>query len=615
MTPYAESISSLTRESAPQRRFLNALFRLLDHHAVCYCVLHSYDALPERISTDLDIAVHQNDAAKLPLVVGALAQEGYRPVQCFNYAVGAYYFVFAWTEDSRILFVAVDVILNHRRRGLMLASGRELVAGRRTLRNFYVPNPAVEFSYLISKKTLKGDMGHRQEQRLKVLAAELGEHRTEQLARELFGKEWAPRVVRLCIEGNASSIPGKLQRRLWWNVFMRRPFASAGGLVPEAVRLIRRWRHRTGFFIAVLGPDGTGKSTLLNEITRTFLPAFRSVRRFHWRPGLVWRTNTTAVTDPHGRPRRGTWASLPRLGAWLADFFIGYWAIMRPGLARGRFIVFDRYFDDLYADPRRYRYGGPSWLVLFCRRIRPEPDLAIVMDAPEAVLISRKAEVAPDEITRQRRAYAELSAGFRDSVVVDASRPSDEVAIRVSREILSRLTLRFPALYPSAPRSGEVIRQAMSQFAGTECIFAPPEDKRRTLVLHAGERRPAPDLPGLHYGFAALPSRKNPRWLVPLGNTGAALAAMEIYSPYKFPARLFKRCLMTAISSRVPVWERDRVLLDCERPLQLEALVAQITGEPGPFSAFLSAKTPVSLSSRFRRCGLGGKFWATLNFP
>ena len=59
------------------RDFLLHLFHLLDEHDVNYCVLHSWDCLPENLTSDLDLAVHPRDKHKLPVVFERLREKNY----------------------------------------------------------------------------------------------------------------------------------------------------------------------------------------------------------------------------------------------------------------------------------------------------------------------------------------------------------------------------------------------------------------------------------------------------------------------------------------------------------------------------------------------------------
>lgn len=109
---------------------------------------------------------------------------------------------------------------------------------------------------------------------------------------------------------------------------------------------------------------------------------------------------------------------------FLFDYTAGYAVKILPALAQNNLIVFDRYYHDLLVDPRRYRYGGPMWLVRWIGKLIPKPDLWVLLDAPPHVLQARKQEVTPQETARQREAYLDLANKLPNFHVVDASQPS-----------------------------------------------------------------------------------------------------------------------------------------------------------------------------------------------
>jgi thymidylate kinase len=124
----------------------------------------------------------------------------------------------------------------------------------------------------------------------------------------------------------------------------------------EGVRLIRRWMRPTGLFVVVMGPDGVGKSTLIEQLVEALEPAFGGHKRFHWRPMLLWRRKSTQdTTKPHSLPPHGLWSSMARLWAHVLDYSLGYWVVIRPLLTRSHLVIFDRYYDDVLIDPTRYR--------------------------------------------------------------------------------------------------------------------------------------------------------------------------------------------------------------------------------------------------------------------
>jgi thymidylate kinase len=216
---------------------------------------------------------------------------------------------------------------------------------------------------------------------------------------------------------------------------------TRGGPWATALRVARRWgrraarrfepllagRGRAGLTVALLGPDGAGKSTLAEAIVRAYpFPARVAYL------GL-WQADRAGGRHWPGREL------LPRLAAaWRA------WGSGRLRRARGWLVVFDRYPSDalLRAQP-----GSPwrsrLYFSLIGRSI-PTPDLVLVLDAPAAVLQARKPEHPLAEIEADRAGYARLVQRYPRSRHVDVDRPMAEVEREVARAIWSAVVARWP---------------------------------------------------------------------------------------------------------------------------------------------------------------------------
>jgi thymidylate kinase len=431
-------------EPSPSRKeFLFTLFSSLDSNQVRYCVLHSWEQLPQDLSSDLDIAVHPGDDRNLISVFRSLRGKGYTPIQVINYFVDAYCFRFLWFEGPGINSVAVDVIFKHQRGPLMAPSVNLLVSGRRRHGMFWIPAPEAEFTFLLARKTWKGTAPFRQERRLKLLVEQLGRPTAERLAGELFPGKLTVRVVEACVSGRLNPLLAQIKAQVWKASLVRNPLRLIADLLFDGIRLVRRWSQPTGLFVAVMGPDGTGKSTLIEHMVQAVSPAFDRHRLFHWRPMLLWRRKTTRdTTRPHSLPPHSPWRSITRLLAHVLDYSLGYWLLVRPVLARSGIVVFDRYFDDIRIDPKRYRYGGPLWLARVVRPLIPKPDLVLVLDAPDAVIISRKQEVAQEEVECQRRLYSKYQNTTSRTQSINATGAITQVTDETARVILELLARR-----------------------------------------------------------------------------------------------------------------------------------------------------------------------------
>jgi thymidylate kinase len=223
----------------------------------------------------------------------------------------------------------------------------------------------------------------------------------------------------------------------------RRVRRSARDVWREARWLAARARHPMGYWVAFLGPDGSGKSTIAQRVGEELAPLFRAVHSYHLRPHWLSSSRSTGpVVDPHGSPARGRMASLAKLCLWWVDCNAGFVFDLYPRLVRAQLVLVDRHFSDLLVDPRRYRYAGSRRLAALVCGSTFWPQLFVLLDAPVEVIHARKVEVAREEVERQRRAYRDLLARFPSSHPVDATREIREIATEVVDGILARLEQR-----------------------------------------------------------------------------------------------------------------------------------------------------------------------------
>ena len=444
---YAEDlVHSPNQNSGPSRSrkdFLSTLFSSLESNKIRYCVLHSWDELPEELSSDLDIAVHLRQDQDLTTVFQALQKKGYWLVQIINYFVEAYCFRFLWFEGPAINSLAVDVIFKHQRGALIAPSVKLLVSGRRRHGMFWVPTPQAEFSYLLARKTWKGNVPARQQRRLKLLVEQLGRPDAEKLAGQFFLGALKGRVIEACTSECLNPLLAKAKTHALGISLVRNPLRLIADLFADGLRLLRRWLQPTGLLIVVMGPDGAGKSTLIANLVQAVGPTFDRSRLFHWRPMLLWRQKRVRdTTRPHSLPPHGPWWSVIRLFAHLLDYWLGYWLTIRPVLARSGLVIFDRYFDDVLIDAKRYRYGGPLWLARILRPLIPQPDLTFVLDATEEVILSRKREIGSAEIQRQRQLYVKCTARNARAYVINATGSTSQVTAEAVTFVIQHLSRR-----------------------------------------------------------------------------------------------------------------------------------------------------------------------------
>jgi thymidylate kinase len=338
----------------------------------------------------------------------------------------------------------VDYELN----GRPVYAGSEVLGGRRRFRQFWVPAASVEFACYLARKIVKGRLDGEHARRLSSLYQQDAAGCRREVTR-LWSAGSAALILSAASSGNWDPVRrrlDKLRAEVLRRATLRNPFRVAGNWFYSLCAKMKHFcRPDSGLSVVFLGPDGAGKSSVLQGVGETLAGAFGHTASRSFPPALLDRLLHRAGTpndQPHGMPPRSYFASVIRaVFYWFAYHTFGY-VMVHVALARSTLVLHDRHLVDALVDPRRYRYGGPPWLLRLIWRLIPKPDLVILLDAPAAVLQARKHEVPFEETARQREAYLSLIKTMKCGRVVDAGRPLPQVVRDVDGIILHHLAAR-----------------------------------------------------------------------------------------------------------------------------------------------------------------------------
>lgn len=418
-----------------------------------YCILAGYDGLPQSLDSDIDFMVLPETNGDLPGIMAEIASRcDARLIQHLQHETTASYFVLARLQDARITFLHPDSCSDYRRSGRIWLEARKLLRNRvRHAQGFWVPETADAFSYYLIKKLDKQSLDTQQatflmrryqdepaacRARLYTMLPAAEASLIERALKSRQGIEGiAWQSVSLCLPHLASTLHQHARANAWRHRVQQR--------WQEWQRIWRRLRQPTGLSVVFLGPDGSGKSAVIEGVRVQLSQAFRRIEDRHLFPGRrATDARTRIVTEPHGHAPRGRLGSIVKLLHFWSRYLLGNLFWLYPRQVCSTLVIFDRYYQDLLADPARYRYSAPLALARRLGHWLPQPDLVFILDAPAAVLQSRKQEVPFAESARQRLAYQTLTTEFRHARVIDSAQPLAGVIHDVLSDILDFLAHR-----------------------------------------------------------------------------------------------------------------------------------------------------------------------------
>lgn len=221
------------------------------------------------------------------------------------------------------------------------------------------------------------------------------------------------------------------------------------------------------FSIAIVGPDGSGKTTVAKRLMEAYpapmkyvymgaalqsanvtLPTSRLLlrlkRKSYDRAVQEGRHVETGGASPHNVEFTKIQKNWVARDLALANLIAEEWyrqLVSWIYKIRGFVVLFDRHVlfeyvpDSTTYHTKDYRFGirVHLWLVRWCF---PRPDLTVFLDAPPEVMYERKREWSLEHLRRHRAALLEQGAKTPNFVRVDATRDVDLVVQDVLGRIL-----------------------------------------------------------------------------------------------------------------------------------------------------------------------------------
>lgn len=395
-----------------REKIISELFNYITH-SCNYVIFHHVDEV-FLTNSDIDFGVDCDKDKLLQIIIDFCIEFDTRLINVYKIDQEIFRFDMMFRNEVNLYeLIELDCACNEKATDLLLLDVQELLKNKKVVEvkgcKFYTISSVNEINFYIKKKAFKRDNIFNYKTYLQNLKSTYND---EEIA-ELFNN-W----IKYFNSSKFKYIKNKNKISLLFN----------------------RISNNASLSISFLGPDGSGKTTIIDLLMSQNY--FRHTYYFHLKPIKKDNGISIPIDDPHASPVYSKVLSYIKLLYFIYQYNMGWMTNILKLKIKSSLIIFDRYYDDVLVDNKRYRYGGSLSMVKFIRNFIPKPDIYFILTTEPSIIYKRKQEVSFDELERQVESYRTLADGKR-YFNIDVNRKPEEIVEEIITIMMDKMNERY----------------------------------------------------------------------------------------------------------------------------------------------------------------------------
>ena len=416
---------------------IHNFLKYIENKSIDYVIINGYQDLfvTSLKNNDVDILFKKVDFLNIEAVLKNFCKEiGYKIVQSYHQEVYAKN-IFLYNPKSGDV-LNLDIYGKLHKNNKEFFTEDEIFTNKNTIKSVNILTTHQEFLCYFIKKISKKGFSEETFKYLKSLIL-----KDENTCRNVLEKEFPKNGKAVCeafLKDNFTFI-----NRSKKEILSELKPKSLGLLdwIKDKVRIVKRVLKPTGISIAFLGPDGSGKTTIINGLLDSNLP-FRKHNYFHLKPIYPKNKTQEVTSNPHEFKPYNKVKSYVKLFYFLYQYNVGWIKNIISLKIKSSLIIFDRYFDDLIADNKRYRYGGTTTSAKVFRFFIKKPALYFVLITDAEIIHKRKQEVEFEELENQIIKYRNLTDNKR-YFEIDVREKPEQIVHKIHAILMNKMNERY----------------------------------------------------------------------------------------------------------------------------------------------------------------------------
>lgn len=445
-------------ESCTKQKFIISFFAELEKERK-YCILRNYERLPEHVGDDIDILVQGEDKEVvnniiIPLIgrlgwqyVIKYEKKGFTPIVCFH------------TDDETVDTLQLDIYTKFIWRGNRFINEDAILKSAFKYNDYWVASKGADVATTVMKELLgSGFVRKKYTQKIPSYITDIEEQENYITCFENIDEDLGILTREACLSGDLSNI-NKLAKVAKQKIKKGNKVLYYKESAIACLDRVKKMLKPEGKLVVFVGPDGSGKTTLISNIDiylERFFPHNSKIyhRRYEIFPELrtghglssmkgkitSGKSNRDENFKTKGKVNRSL---ISKLAAWFVvmyytlEYMVG--SIMcRILLQKRTLVLYDRYYYDHFVQPatRDLIWPARKLLLAFVKK----PDVIIHLIASGETIYKRKQDLNAAEIDIQNQYMTKILCECKNVVDISSEeRNANQVAADVFRVIVNKL--------------------------------------------------------------------------------------------------------------------------------------------------------------------------------
>lgn len=425
---------------------LNILFNRLKIKDISYCILRNFERIPEDIGNDIDFLVNEIDIDSMSRIINDTMKEKNFKLLSKKSRFGYTGLYFLHINTNNIILL--DLFSKSSKKWFNYADVDYILKTKIEYKNFYVPTQgSILYTVLLKDLLTYGKLRSKNNDLLDKL-----DEAVKKEFIETGSKYFTNEILEKLFDMLKKNKKEYKKEYLFANLKTYNNIKNMAKYTYYRVKeIIENLLFNKMYFIAIIGPDGVGKSTVTTNLKNDlkdkglFKDSLDIHHRFEFIPNIseifkkknpseeTEKNNNFVVINPTSTH---TWyRTLIYVIYYSIDFILGYIHILKFK-SKGGIVIADRYYYDFYI--QKHYDKLPNIIKRIFYALIPHPNIILFLSADAEVIYKRKYELTLEETINQNN-RCENIVNYHNGIVIDADNDAQNVNNQIKNVIYKRM--------------------------------------------------------------------------------------------------------------------------------------------------------------------------------